>query len=368
MFFIPISKGTLLSSKFSKPQYARRTVLSVAAISALVVATGCASTSPSSSGGGGQVVIATYGGTTGDALQAAYFDDFTKETGIKVVQVPADPAKFVSMAREGKSDWDSINADGGQLGRWAKEGIIEKMASDVPRSDLVTDASKDYAGGRFTFSFVIAYRKSAFPTAPQNWADFWDTKKFPGKRGMAGSGYHWGAAEAALLADGVSEDKLYPLDLERAFRKLDEIKPSVTVYESMSALAQGLQSGSVDMALMSSGRAGGLITSDPDIEAQWNQNIAYPADGFPIAKGAPNPEGMNKLLTFMQDPKRQAVFAEKATYGPTMSKSFETLPPETAKLLPGSDEHRKLEAKVDPTLYADQEDDYVKRYSDWLTR
>ena len=32
------------------------------------------------------------------------------------------------------------------------------------------------------------------------------------------------------MADGVAPDKLYPLDVDRAFKKLEEIKPNITVW------------------------------------------------------------------------------------------------------------------------------------------
>ena len=39
----------------------------------------------------------------------------------------------------------------------------------------------------------------------------------------------------ALLADGVPADKLYPIDMDRAFHKLDEIKPHITVWWTTGA-------------------------------------------------------------------------------------------------------------------------------------
>ncbi|MGO8077848.1 extracellular solute-binding protein, partial [Rhizobium leguminosarum] len=69
-------------------------------------------------------------------------------------------------------------------------------------------------------------------------ADLFDTAKFPGKRTF----YKWsapGVIEEALLADGVAADKLYPLDLERAFKKLDTIKSDI-VWWSGGAKSQQL--------------------------------------------------------------------------------------------------------------------------------
>ena len=74
-----------------------------------------------------------------------------------------------------------------------------------------------------TYGVVLGYNTDATAgQVPEGWADFFDTAKFPGKRGFwdysAG-----GIFEFALLADGVAPADLYPLDLERATAKLDTI-------------------------------------------------------------------------------------------------------------------------------------------------
>jgi putative spermidine/putrescine transport system substrate-binding protein len=241
---------------------------------------------------------------------------------------------------------------------------VQKLPASVPRSDLVDKKYRDYTAGGYTQSFLLAYRKSAFKTAPTSWADMWDTKKFPGKRGWPN--YYIGTAEAALLAEGVKESDLYPLDFDRAFTKLDKLKPSLTVYDSYAAVTQGLQSKSVDMALLPSGRAAALAKDDPDVELMWEQNIYYPWSGFTIPKGAPNAKGMAKLLAHMQDPKRQAKFAEKTFYGPTLQKAYKHIDAETAAQLPGTSEHKALAVDVDTETLASQTDKYIKRYSDWV--
>ena len=69
---------------------------------------------------------------------------------------------------------------------------------------------------------VLAYRTDAVKGAvPKGWADFWDTKKFPGDRAMIGtSAGGWPELEFALMAAGVPADKLYPLDIDKALREL----------------------------------------------------------------------------------------------------------------------------------------------------
>lgn len=78
---------------------------------------------------------------------------------------------------------------------------------------------------------LIAYNKEALDKAPSGWDDFWDVEAFPGPRGLPDTGDRdWWVPVVALLADGVAPDDLFPLDLDRAYAKLDEIKPHIDVW------------------------------------------------------------------------------------------------------------------------------------------
>lgn len=359
-----------------QPHHSRkRLTVGVAAIAvgALALLSGCAgspgSGNPTNGGddaAGGDLVIATYGGPTGDAFQEVYFDAYTELTGGQITQVPADVARYVSMSEAGDSEWDSIDADGFAVVDWVDKGIVQELSPDVPRADMVDEKFANYSAGGYTQSFLIAYRVSAFDEAPQSWADFWDTEKFPGKRGWPG--YYIGTAEAALMADGVAPDDLYPLDFDRAFTKLDELRPDLTIIDSYAGLSQGLQAGSFDMALVPNGRGLDLMKESDDFAMQWNQNIFYPWTGWTISAGAPNAAGMNTLLTIMNDPEKQAEFAERTGYGPTQSAAYDLLSPEAAANLPGTEEHTAVAAPVDTEVLAGQTDEYIERYSQWLAQ
>src|SRR3970282_1141132 len=122
---------------------------------------------------------------------------------------------------------------------------------------------------------------------PEGWADFFDTTKFPGKRGMwdysAG-----GIFEFALLADGVAPGDLYPLDLARATKKLDTIKEDLVFWSSGAESQDLIGKGEVTMTMIWNGRGYSAkhIDNNP-VEIQWNQQIVT-ADYFVVSKGTPN--------------------------------------------------------------------------------
>ena len=88
---------------------------------------------------------------------------------------------------------------------------------------------RDYGITSYSLGTNLVYRKDKFPNGgPQSWADFWDVKKFPGSRCFYDRSFS--CLAFALLADGVPADKLYPMDVDRAFRKMSEIKPHIKVW------------------------------------------------------------------------------------------------------------------------------------------
>ncbi|MET4638891.1 extracellular solute-binding protein [Mycetocola sp. 2940] len=353
----------------SKPisRLRRVATASIAIGVATVVLAGCSSASSNTGSNGKtsdvELVFGTYQGPISDALDEAYFDDYADETGVKITQVPADYARYIQTLESGKPDWNSLEADAYDLLNWSEADYIAKLDSDIPRADLLPEEIKDYSVSGYGQSFLVAYRESAFDSAPEDWADFWDVDKFPGKRGFPS--YYINTAEAALMADGVAKDELYPLDLDRAFAKLDELKPNITVYESYAALAQGFQAGSVDIALIPSGRAAALAKEDPDIKLVWNQNI-FSWAAYTITADAPNADAMQDVARFMADPKRQAVFAEGSGYAPVSKEAYQYISEETLEYLPGTEERLALAAIVDVEALRDQNTEYYERYTAWL--
>ena len=187
-----------------------------------------------------QLVLVNWGGDAIKAYDQAYGQPFFKETGIEVKEDGTGPTEgaIAAQFKSGKPTWDLVDADPFSAISLGKQGMIEPIDyTIVDKSKMRPGFGWDYAASTYFFSYVIAYDAQKFGSnPPKGMADFFDVKKYPGKRSM----YKWGAGmwEAALLADGVAPDKLYPLDLKRAHDKIAAFKDNVVSYWGGGAASQ----------------------------------------------------------------------------------------------------------------------------------
>src|SRR6266436_1072436 len=181
--------------------------------------------------GSGEVRIAGFGGTMQETQQKAYFEPFEKISGIKVRAFPgSNPTKIKAMVETGNVEWDMAQLSRGSIMNLQKHGdYFEKIDYSLVDDGVGPEYRFEYGLEMLVWAQVMAYRTDAFKgAAPKGWADFWDTKKFPGDRAMFGtSGGGWPEMEFALMAAGVAPDKLYPLDIDKALESYTKIKTDV---------------------------------------------------------------------------------------------------------------------------------------------
>ncbi len=188
----------------------------------------------------------------------------------------------------GNYEYDLINLGDSEFAQAVHDGLVEKVDKEAAKADqLPPSLVREYGIVSYSLGTNIVYRKDKFPNGgPQSWADFWDVKKFPGPRCLFDRSFT--CLAFALLADGVPIDKLYPMDLDRAFRKMDEIKPHIKVWWHDGAQSQQLiRDGEVDMIAMWSARAVDLIDDKVPLEIVWNGAELYWANLI-VPKGDPN--------------------------------------------------------------------------------
>ncbi|WP_208246005.1 polyamine ABC transporter substrate-binding protein (plasmid) [Rhizobium sp. T1470] len=335
-----------------------KTIFAFAAVAAFVAVSGPAHAD--------NMVFSSWGGTTQDAQKAAWASPFTEKTGITVVQDgPTDYGKLKAMVEAGQVTWDVVDVEGDYAAQAGKNGQLEKLDfSVIDKSKLDPRFVTDYSVGSFYYSFVIGCNADAVSACPKTWADLFDTTKFPGKRTF----YKWsapGVIEAALLADGVAADKLYPLDLDRAFKKLDTIKSDIVWWSGGAQSQQLLASAEAPFGSVWNGRMTALAASGIKTETSWEQNITA-ADALVVPKGSPNVEAAMNFIAMATSAEPQAALAKATGYAPINVDSAKLMDPETAKTLP--DQQTANQVNADMNYWADNRDAIGEKWYAWQAK
>ncbi|UPK75707.1 ABC transporter substrate-binding protein [Nocardioidaceae bacterium SCSIO 66511] len=280
------------------------------------------------------VVFVSDGGEYQEAQRLAWLDPFqAAHPELEVVEdVPKSYARLQAMVSSDNVLWDLMTATG-DFGFGGDRDYLEDFAGHgLPLDQLLPQYTHESIVGHTIFSNVLAYRTDELKgKKPQSWADFFDLDAFPGRRGLRNypSG---GVVEIALLADGVDEDDLYPLDYDRAFAKLDTIKDDTVFWTTGAQSAQLLADGEVSMCQVWNGRVYDLQQEDAPIEIQWNQHLIQ-ADSLVVPRNA-NTEYAMKLAEFILAPENNAKLSEYIPYGPTNKESLKMVDPKIRDQLP----------------------------------
>ena len=191
-----------------------------------------------------------------------------------------------------------------------------------------------------------------------------DTKTYPGKRAL----YKWpspGVLELALLADGVPADTLYPLDLDRAFKKLDTIKKDIVWWGGGAQSQQLLASGEVSMGQFWNGRIHALQEDGAPVGVSWKQNLVM-ADILVVPKGSKNKAAAMKFLANASSAKGQADFSNLTAYAPVNIDSVQRLDSVLAPNLPTA--YAKDQITLDFAYWAKNGPAIATRWNEWLVK
>lgn len=315
-----------------------------------------------------RVTFAGYGGEPQKVQTKAFFEPAQKALGVTVLQDShGGYAKIKAQVLSGSPSFDLVALGCAEGARAAKEGLLEPLDySLIPNAkDIDPNLRSEHTVGEWTFSTVLAWNTKTVKNPPSTWAEFWDVKKFPGRRALSANARQM--LEIALVADGVPADKLYPLDLDRAFKKLEEIKPNLALWWSSGAQSvQLLNDGEIDMQAIWNGRAQAAIDAGAAAAYTYNQGI-YDVECFMVPKGAKGKVAAMKIINVMLDPKNQATAASLIDYGPVNPKAYDTgiIPKDRLARLPSSPENLKKQVMLKASWYASEDAD--KAFARWTT-
>jgi putative spermidine/putrescine transport system substrate-binding protein len=333
-----------------------------------------------------EVTVMSWGGAYAVSQIEAYHKPFAEKTGMKVVSVDADnPATPIkAMVEAGNVTIDVADVEYADAIRLCDEGLLEPIDPAIlsPAPDG-TPALDDFLPGAITeclvttivYSTAVAYDTTKLSTPPTSIADFFDTAKIPGKRGM-----RKGAKvnlEMALMADGVPAAEVYDLlateeGVTRAFAKLDAIKKDVVWWEAGAQPPQLLADGEVVMTTAYNGRIfGAAVGEGKPFKIMWDGQV-YEYEGYVIPKGAKNLQAAKDFIAFASDTQRLADQAKWISYGPARKSSgalvglYQDGKTEMAPHMPTSAENLTNALPSSYDFWVDRDTELNERFNAWL--
>ncbi|WP_299668001.1 ABC transporter substrate-binding protein [uncultured Ruegeria sp.] len=312
---------------------------------------------------GREMVFASWGGSYQAAQETAYCNPFTKTTGATVIQDgPMNGSKLRTMVEGGQPIWDVVDVTDTFLA--ANEELFEDLDFNIVDASPLDQAYVHAKGiGCIIWSYNIAFNTDVVgENTPQSWADVFDVEKFPGKRALRDRAYPM--IEIALMADGVAPEDLYPLDVDRAFAKLDTIKDHVIWYTSNSAAQQLFVDGEVGTGVLLNGRTFDVNKKGAPVDLTWNQNIRS-IDYLVIPKGAPNAEVAQHFMNATVDADNQALMANTLTYAPCNPAAFAGVEESVLPWLATTPENAEKGFLIDAEYWRDNLAALTERWTEW---
>ncbi|WP_176936890.1 ABC transporter substrate-binding protein [Bradyrhizobium brasilense] len=306
--------------------------------------------------GSGEVVIHSYGGSFTDNLRKSVFEPFTEATNIRIIDAIADLAEpqIKAMHEAGRIDWDvafvisstyPVMHDAGlflptDYRLWENESL-----KGVPNSACRIDAVVAQQN-----STMIVYDERAFPKGgPKNWADFWNVRDFPGTRGLAGvPGIH--NMLFALMADRVALEDLWPLSddkIDRALKKLDEIKPHVSKWWTAGGEpVQLLINREYAMSSAPDGRVLAARKQGAPLRMVWD-GATIGEVNWAIPKGGSNSANAQKFIAFVNRAEIAAAFTEATGFASPNTNQLKYISADELPLLSISPENVAKTTRLD---------------------
>ncbi len=334
----------------------------------------------------GEITVVSWGGAYTKSQVEAYHKPWIAKTGnsIKSEDYSGGIAEIKAQVEAGNVTWDIVDVELSDAIRACDEGLLETIdATTLPAGADGKPATEDFMKGtlhecavaNIVWSTIFAYDKSKIKDGPKTMADFFDLKKFPGKRGL-----RKGAKpnlEFALIADGVAAKDVYdvlktPEGVDRAFAKLDTIKSSVVWWEAGAQPPQLLADGEVAMTTAYNGRIFNAVAGEgKPFEIVWDGQI-WDLDLWVIPKGAKNKELAMDFLKFSTATEQLAKQASFISYGPARMSSaplvgkYYNKDIDMAPQMPTAPNNLANAVQNDFNFWADNADQLNERFNAWL--
>ena len=318
-----------------------------------------------------QLNVAAYGGVINDYLTKDFGDPFTARTGIKVnfgSNASMALAKL-QVAAGAPSQWDITELTGSEYVEAINQNLILPFDYSIIDASKLVPGYKESHGVKFSgYMFVMAWDRKKIPDeqAPKTWAEFWDTKKYPGKRSIDANLTDGSALEVALLADGVAVENLYPLDVARGLKSFEKLgRDNIIWYNANQEPIQQLTSGAVSLATVFHGRV--LLANKGGAQLGFTPAYSSVSGNYlTVIRTTGQPKEAFQLINFiLTNAQAGANYMLHTNYAVPDAASFALLPKSVQDILPTSPAMRDKVFFKNDAWWAANLGPTIQRFKEW---
>ena len=269
--------------------------------------------------------------------------------------------------------WDVVDMEYSDLIQACNAGLLETIDHDEllwASDDFIEGSLANECGvGIYVWSTVYAYNTVVFADLPPSTiADFFDIKKFPGRRGLRKDPR--GTLEWALISAGIPTDRLYetlstPEGMDLAFAELDFIKPYIVWWSDGSSPPRMINDGTVTMSAAWNGRLyRPMVEDNAPIGIVWDGQV-WEIEFLAIPKGSRNLDDAKQFIKFASSTRGLADIANNIPYGPTRKSSQAKVSETIRKMLP-TENLNSTSLRFDSVWWAENINTVRERFEQWI--
>jgi putative spermidine/putrescine transport system substrate-binding protein len=309
---------------------------------------------------------AAVSGPARDAVLRGLLKPYAEATATTLTAPAWDGASATLTKLLGDHAVDLVLIGGAPLAELCRAGLVQKLDwGAFGRDRFLPGTTSDCGVGAYVSATVLVWDRDKLAGVP-GWGDFWDVAKHPGRRGLRRAAR--GNLEIALLADGVALGDVYQTlrsndGVDRAFRKLDQLKPYILWWDEPAQPGQMLAGSKV---LLTSAPSNAL-PGGPKLKlgVQWAGGLEE-ITSWALPAQPPHPRAATAALVVATDPARLASFAKATGLGPPTKAAVAMLPADLRAQSPTALANQPSVLAIDEAFWAENGDRLEARFAAWI--
>ncbi|MBD1556855.1 extracellular solute-binding protein [Vibrio sp. S9_S30] len=271
-------------------------------------------------------------------IPSGVLEDFTKETGIKVIYstYESNESMYAKLKTQG-SGYDLVVPSTYFVSKMRKEKMLQKI--DKQKLSHFADLDPNYLNKSFdpNNDYSIPYIWGATgigvnsdmldKSKISSWNDFWDPK-WEGQLMMMDDSRE--VFHIALTKLGYSANTTNPDEIKAAYEELKKLMPNVLVFNS-DFPANPYLAGETSLGMLWNGSAYSARQEGAAIDIVWPaKGTIFWMDSLAIPSGAKNIDAAHKMINFLLRPENAAKIAVEIGYPTPVKTAYPLLPKEFA--------------------------------------